>query len=454
MEQADAGRRFQRLEPLPEVFALSTAETGASPLHRRLVFVALPEDAQTAALRTALDGRDGIRLAASRLFATGMEAPWHMFQVPSDVGLAPLLRWTEFLALQRQLADDLLLPACHSADVLVDWTPEHGDPRSVATICALFPDALVIADEAVASALPAGLRPRVLVYADADATIAAIDELVRAAPAPRPRPAAALPSAGPLQDRLVVVLGCGRSGTTWLQQLWLAHDRVAGLAGNETWLFHQLRFLWRAFDEGTGFGAWTDRESFVAALRRYCDGVLGAIRERFGSADDDYVVEKTPVHVHQLARIAEVYPDAWVVHLVRDGRQVARSISQVPFFGIPDVGDAAAVWARAVTAVRTDQHLVPRFRDVRYEDLVRDPTGTMRGLWSWVGLDAPATDGPGFGSAVHTPVSTHRRGGADAEPTAADLAAIHRRAGRTLVREGYLSRRALWRARVTRRGTA
>jgi hypothetical protein len=381
-----------------------------------------------------------------------MEAPWHMFQLPSDVGLSPLLKWSEFLALQRRLADDLLMPAVRPGELLVDWTPAHANPRSVATMCALFPDAVIVVDEAVATALPTGLRPRVQVYDGNPAAI--LDEAARRGRATAPPSRAAQPS--PLQDRLIVVLGCGRSGTTWLQRLLLTHPRVAGMPGNETWLFHQLRLLWQAFDAGTGFAGWLDQGTFVGALRRYCDGALATVRDRFGADGADYVVEKTPVHVHQVARIAAVYPDAWVVHLIRDGRQVARSIAQVPFFNVPDVGDAAAVWDRCITAVRADQHVVPRFRDVRYEELVQHPAAMMRDLWSWVGLEPAPTDDPSFGSAVQTPVSAHRSDSdrPPADASTSDTAKIYRRAGRTLVREGYVSRPALWRARFSRSGSS
>jgi hypothetical protein len=449
----DASRRFERLEPLPEAFALTAAETTSSAMHRRVVFVALAEDGSTAALRGALAGRQATRVVSSRLFAAGMEAPWHMFQVPSDVGLSPLLRWSQFLAFQRRLADDLLLPATRPGELLIDWTAAHANPRSLAPIASLFPDALVVVDASVATALPPWLRARVHVYDDLDATLAAIDEATRPVPARAPAPNA---STSPLQDRLVVVLGSARSGTTWLQQLWLTHDRVAGVPGNESWLFHQLRLLWQAFEDRAGVGEWLDRPTFLAALRRYCDNVFVAVRDRFGGPDADYVVEKSPVHVHQVARIAAVYPDAWMVHLIRDGRHVARSISQVPFFELPDIGDAAALWDRSVTAVREQQQLVPRFHEVRYEELVRDPAATMRRLWSWVGLDPPPTDQSAFGSAVATPVSAHRRGSTKPPPEAGarELATIYRHAGRTLVREGYVSRSAVWRARLTRRGSS
>ena len=440
------------MEPLPDMFGLTVEQTRESALHGRVVFLALPDDEATSRLRASL-ADIGVRLVGpSQLFTDGLDVPWVAFQLPSDIGLAPLLAASEFLLLLRRLADDLLAPAAGPDDRVAEWTPAHASRWPVSVMCSLFPDAVIVVDEALAAELPPPLRGQVRVF-DGDVEPLVRDLGAGAAPERVPGPAPDPPS--PMQDRLVVIVGCGRSGTTWLQQLWLAHERVAGLAHNETWLFHQLRLLWRTFGAGTGFATWTDRAGFVAALRRYCDGVLDRTRRRFGASGADYVVEKTPVHVERLDEIAAVYPDAWIVHLVRDGRDVARSMTEVPFFGVADTAAAAALWDRALTSVRRSEDAVRRFRDVRYESLVADPIGTMRDLWTWVGLEPLAADDPALVAAIGTPVSAHRRPADQdrhAADAAADVDAVYRVAGRTLVREGYVSWPALWRHRLTSRG--
>lgn len=44
----------------------------------------------------------------------------------------------------------------------------------------------------------------------------------------------------PFDQRLIVVLAAGRSGSTWLNQLLLAHPRIAGVEEGETAIFHGL----------------------------------------------------------------------------------------------------------------------------------------------------------------------------------------------------------------------
>jgi len=352
-----------------------------------------------------------------RLFEQGLLQPWGAFQQTSDVGLGALLSADEFLALLRGLADDLLLPIAGS-DAAVESKPEHASPRVLAAIRSLYPDA------------DSGLRP------DKSGT--------------HPWPS----DESPMQDRLIVIVGAGRSGTTWLEELLLAYDDMGGLSGHETWLFHQLRHLWRNFtgESGPGIGEWIDRQDFIAALRRFCDGVLTAAQRRH-SPDTRFYIEKTPAHVERLPEIAAVYPDAWVIHLVRDGRDVARSMSQVPFFGVPDIRDAATLWARAVGTVRRDASRVPRFREVRYESLHADPATVLHELRDWVHAEA-APDPALLADAITRRVSAH---GGTARPVGPDswrslpsreLAAIYAAAGDELVRTGYASRAQMWRARL------
>ena len=435
------------MEPLPDPFVLPWDQLARSRFASNLVFLALADGRLGRDLARELQQQisDDVRVAPSRLFGSCLDRLWGAFHLTSDIGLAPLLSAAEFLTLLRGLADDLLTAADGGGKLVVDPSPEHANPLAVQAICSVFPDAVVVVDAAVAKDLPPDVRRRVIEW---DGTAAQVTDAVSR----RTRVTSSeweAPAATRWCDRVVVVVGSGRSGTTWLQQLWLAHDEVAGLDHHESWMFHQLRHVWSVVDEGTGFARWVDRESVAAAVRRFADGVFACTADRYGH-DAKYVVEKSPVHVERLREIVAVYPDAWVVHLVRDGRDVALSMSRVPFFKVPDLGAAAKMWQRAVDAVRENQGAVPRFRDVRYEELVADASGVMRELWAWVGLEETPATVRSLESAVATRVSKHGRTTTDAgswrslPPSA--LAAIYRSAGRGLVREGYATRREVWRS--------
>jgi hypothetical protein len=425
-------REVRRVEPLPSPFVLPGDAARSSRLYSRMVFLALTDEAAARDLLEGLRAREEVRTTPgpSRLFELGLLHPWGAFHLDSDVGLGGLLTAREFLTLLRGLADDLLAPALQTGTVLVDWSPQHADPRSVAAIRSVYPDAVVVTEPTTADdvldRLPAGL------------TAATPPENV----APN----------DVMRDRLIVIIGAGRSGTTWLEELLIAYDDIGGVPGHETWLFHSLRMLWRNHAQPDGVGAWVDQGTLVRALRTYCDGVLAAARQRHAPHAHFYV-EKTPVHAERLLQIATLYPDAWVVHLLRDGRDVARSMSQVPFFDVPNVADAAALWARVVGAVRRDAPRVPRFREVRYESLHADPAAVLHELRDWMHA-APASDPAVLADAITRRVSAHAGTARPVGPdsgrslSSTDLTAIYAAAGNELVRTGYVSRTQVWRVRL------
>ena len=189
------------------------------------------------------------------------------------------------------------------------------------------------------------------------------------------------PCASPLADRVVLVVGCPRSGTTWVERLLLSHPSAGGVEDRETWLFQGLRPLWNNRDLET----WADEPTRLSAMRRFCDRMLlrGLDRHRPNAT---HFVEKTPSHALYLDEISRIYPDAWFIHVVRDGRDVARSLVEFEH-GVDDLDTAARLWVRTLDAVRRSAPNLVRHRTVRYEDLLRDPVEGTVSLLSWVGLD-------------------------------------------------------------------
>ena len=189
-------------------------------------------------------------------------------------------------------------------------------------------------------------------------------------------------AASPLTNRVVFILGCFRSGTTWLEHLLLAHPSASGLDGRESWVFEGLADLWLNITEGP-LSAVLPPGAGARAERRFVDAVLGGFRDA-NHPEATHVIEKSPVHNNHVAHMAAVYPDARYVNIVRDGRDVARSLMEVG-----DGTDAVAgahIWATAVRNVRRDADLVPRLRELRYEALVADPVGEVTALLEWIGL--------------------------------------------------------------------
>ena len=202
--------------------------------------------------------------------------------------------------------------------------------------------------------------------------------------APRPNPAL---------DRPIFVIGCPRSGTTLLGACLAAHDQ---LAGGEESLF--LVDLWRVLaDLGRGcnrrgwapLAGYLGGDELVAACGGMADAVFTCLLERRRRAR---YVDHTPWYAALVPFITLIYPSAQFVHLVRDGRQVVRSLgdSYAGGFGWAgsDVAGRAHLWSTLVERARTAGRALPedRYLELRYEDLCAAPRPALSRVLAFADL--------------------------------------------------------------------
>ena len=239
------------------------------------------------------------------------------------------------------------------------------------------------------------------------------------------------PSAG-ARPRLLLVVGSGRSGTTWLHTMVCSHPGIGGTEQGETSIFRLMQPIWT---EGP------PDPHLLAALRRFSDETL---IDALSAPDVQFVCEKTPAHVWSLPFIRQLYPEARFLHIVRDGRDVAISL-QAMDHGIDDLATAGRQWAAAVTAVETGlTGAESQVRTVRYEQLAADPVSEVRGIWEWLGLsrDGRADEVLAQRTKVQvTPIASRRAPGSQRwrDLADADLDALVHACGPTLQRWGYLA---------------
>lgn len=194
----------------------------------------------------------------------------------------------------------------------------------------------------------------------------------------------------PLGGRLVFLVGARRSGTNWLQRILAAHAAVRAVP-SETHLFsHGIaplseRVHHAAADMSRTGAVYMDRDEFLDACRDFCDRLFGGLLERLGPAER--LIERTPWHSKHLDLITAVYPDATLIHMVRDGRDVARSLVAQPY-GPDTVEGAAGEWRESVQAARGASHL-GAYTEVRYEELLADTRREIPKLLATLGLDNP-----------------------------------------------------------------
>jgi len=203
----------------------------------------------------------------------------------------------------------------------------------------------------------------------------------------------------PLRNRVLFVQGAPRSGTTWLSAVLATHPGVAGIL-SESHLFDRgVNHLFDNF-EGSGptssfLASYLSRPALVDLVRDLCDGVFLSVREAV-KPDAELVMEKTPFGFHdpwvELRRKLETYPDAWYLHIVRDGDQVVRSLLRTPFAAERTPDECLQMWRNSVAAARELIAGHPRYCEVDYRDLRADPVGAIESVIGWLGLPFSSED--------------------------------------------------------------
>jgi hypothetical protein len=201
-----------------------------------------------------------------------------------------------------------------------------------------------------------------------------------------------------VSDAPIFIVGCPRSGTGLVRDLLRSHprlsfppeshfippfysawgdpgsDREAGALARSILGLRRVR-AWQVELEPEAFAGC---RSFAAVV----DVIYSAFASREGKARWG---DKTPHYVTDIPMLLRLFPRAKVVHVCRDGRDVALSYVRAPF-GPSNVYVAAVTWRRYVRAGRAaGRQAAGSYAEVRYEDLLRDPRATMSALCEFLG---------------------------------------------------------------------
>ncbi len=194
--------------------------------------------------------------------------------------------------------------------------------------------------------------------------------------------------------RHVIIGGCPRSGTTLLRRTF---DRHPGLCcGPESSLFLPARINLPALAAGHQIPE-PELRALLAAARSQGAFVDAFAMRYLAARGRPRWAEKTPLNIRHLDWIMERWPDARIVHVLRDGRDVVCSLRDHPdrrwvdgrWVRMPNersIEEHARRWVTDTAAGmrwRGDR----RYHEVRYEDLVREPAATLERVLGF--LDEP-----------------------------------------------------------------
>jgi omega-hydroxy-beta-dihydromenaquinone-9 sulfotransferase len=249
-------------------------------------------------------------------------------------------------------------------------------------------------------------------------------------------------STSPDSPPLIFVTGAARSGTTMLSRMLGSHSAI--MAFNE---LHYFGGLWNPYDTGREisgrelaelaaillarqtFGLWGSQPTDVERAwgrrlvrnlpAQQCTpaGLFAAVLQRLAEdAGKTLACEQTPRNIFYAKRLLQLYPNARIVHIVRDPRAVLAS--QKNRWKLRRLGAShlpmsemlrnrvnyhpitmGKLWARATEEAL---QLVGRsqFMIVRFEDLAADSEGGARRLCGFLGLqfESGMLDIPRWGS--------------------------------------------------------
>jgi hypothetical protein len=209
----------------------------------------------------------------------------------------------------------------------------------------------------------------------------------------------------------VFVLGCPRSGTTLLYHMILSSGGFAVYRA-ETQFFDMIlpRFgqlksgksrealmeQWLAshYFERSGLERKLIKERVLKECRGGADFLRIVMESIAESQNVDRWAETTPAHLLYIPEIKKAFPDALILHIIRDGRDCALSldrqkwITPLPWDKNHRLLAAGSFWDWIVRKGRKHgRAIVPDYMEVHFEELIKEPVNTLARIGSFINHD-------------------------------------------------------------------
>lgn len=226
------------------------------------------------------------------------------------------------------------------------------------------------------------------------------------------------------------IVGCARSGTTWVKEILGAHPATItnveshiyplifepfqrlGFKSPRAWatILHRVRYM-RKIDRPVGVHQFISDLAFEKLLRRaigkllatpqsgLADGatyMIGGVLDHFffshGGDGNHILVEKTPDHIDYAEHILDHFPEAKLIEVVRDGRDVCVSMQMRALnvnWPATDRSRQIEIWKEKIEkglSLAQSEIYKDRILQVHYEQLHQNPETEIRRILNFAEL--------------------------------------------------------------------
>jgi hypothetical protein len=260
----------------------------------------------------------------------------------------------------------------------------------------------------------------------------------------------------------IFIIGSPRSGTTLLRSLISRHPAIS--------ICGETRFFADIYRRRSAFGPLENMRNRERLVDRYLSTArigrlkvdLSALRQRLLDEAISYPAfldtmmrfyadahhkprwgEKTPHHCFFTETLSDWYPGAFLIHLVRDPRDVVASLQRMPW-APKSIWNNSWIWTLFNRAAERSRHR-PGYLLVQYEQLIDSPKNELQRICAHVGeewpdtLDVPTDPGSPYSwpSSATGAVTRDRVQKWREQLSARDISVVERIAGERLERYGY-----------------
>lgn len=210
-----------------------------------------------------------------------------------------------------------------------------------------------------------------------------------------------------MNNKEIFIIGAPRSGTTWLLRLLASHSNISMA---NTIALHLKEDVGSPHSEESHFFNFRINKELKFDSE---DDFINQTRERYYSilSEDKFCfIDKTPDHVFYLDKIQKCFPNAYIIHIIRDGHDVLASLKDYKYLKIKKYAPFGTerpsnfrgndyyklaklennelnIWKNFVEAGMKGSKLFPNYIEIFYEDLITDTANILKTLFTYIGLE-------------------------------------------------------------------